>query len=119
MTAAPGGRQGRVTPGRVTRHPPALAKLLRQALVAEGRPAAFVLAGHNGSGKSTLWYERLVPTLQMPLVNADRLTASILPPVDDRTHKLPAWAHPVVANGKLYLRDQDTLFCYEVKSPGK
>ena len=83
---------GRVTPGHTTRHPPALAKLLRQALVAEGRPAAFVLAGHNGSGKSTLWYERLVPTLQMPLVNADRLTASILPPVDDRTHKLPAWA---------------------------
>jgi outer membrane protein assembly factor BamB len=33
----------------------------------------------------------------------------------DRT-KLPAWAHPVVANGKLYLRDQDTLFCYDVKS---
>jgi len=27
----------------------------------------------------------------------------------------PAWAHPVVANGKLYLRDQDTLFCYNVK----
>jgi outer membrane protein assembly factor BamB len=26
----------------------------------------------------------------------------------------PAWAHPVVANGKLYLRDQDLLFCYEI-----
>ena len=26
-----------------------------------------------------------------------------------------AWAHPVVANGKLYLRDQDALFCYDVK----
>jgi outer membrane protein assembly factor BamB len=24
------------------------------------------------------------------------------------------WAHPVVANGKLYLRDQDWLFCYDV-----
>jgi len=33
----------------------------------------------------------------------------------DRT-KLPAWAHPVVANGKLYIRDQDTLFCYDVKA---
>ena len=33
----------------------------------------------------------------------------------DRTDK-PAWAHPVVANGKLYIRDQDTLFCYDVKS---
>jgi outer membrane protein assembly factor BamB len=26
-----------------------------------------------------------------------------------------AWAHPVVANGRLYLRDQDNLFVYEVK----
>jgi outer membrane protein assembly factor BamB len=25
------------------------------------------------------------------------------------------WTHPVVANGKLYLRDQELLFCYEVK----
>jgi outer membrane protein assembly factor BamB len=33
----------------------------------------------------------------------------------ERTDK-PAWAHPVVANGKLYIRDQDTLFCYDVKS---
>jgi outer membrane protein assembly factor BamB len=32
----------------------------------------------------------------------------------DRT-RLPAWAHPVVANGKLYVRDQDTLYCYDVK----
>ncbi len=33
----------------------------------------------------------------------------------ERTDK-PAWAHPVIANGKLYLRDQDTLFCYNVKA---
>jgi hypothetical protein len=32
----------------------------------------------------------------------------------DRT-SLPAWAHPVIANGKLYVRDQDLLLCYEVK----
>jgi outer membrane protein assembly factor BamB len=25
------------------------------------------------------------------------------------------WTHPVVANGKLYLRDQDLIHCYEVK----
>ncbi|HWH71060.1 MAG TPA: malectin domain-containing carbohydrate-binding protein, partial [Candidatus Sulfotelmatobacter sp.] len=30
--------------------------------------------------------------------------------------KLPAWAHPVIANGKLYVRDQDVLFCYDVKA---
>jgi outer membrane protein assembly factor BamB len=25
------------------------------------------------------------------------------------------WTHPVIANGKLYLRDQDLLFCFDVK----
>jgi outer membrane protein assembly factor BamB len=29
----------------------------------------------------------------------------------------PAWSHPVLANGKLYLRDQDLLLCYDVKAP--
>ncbi len=33
----------------------------------------------------------------------------------DRTN-LPAWSHPVIAGGKLYLRDQDALFCYDVKA---
>jgi outer membrane protein assembly factor BamB len=28
----------------------------------------------------------------------------------------PAWSHPVIANGKLYIRDQDLLFCYDVKA---
>jgi outer membrane protein assembly factor BamB len=28
----------------------------------------------------------------------------------------PAWAHPVIANGRLYVRDQDILFCYDVKA---
>ena len=32
----------------------------------------------------------------------------------DKTDK-PQWAHPVIANGKLYIRDQDLLFCYDVK----
>jgi outer membrane protein assembly factor BamB len=33
----------------------------------------------------------------------------------DRT-RLPAWSHPVIANGKLYIRDQDTLYCYDIRS---
>jgi outer membrane protein assembly factor BamB len=28
-----------------------------------------------------------------------------------------AWAYPVVANGRLYIRDLDTLWCYDVKEP--
>jgi outer membrane protein assembly factor BamB len=27
------------------------------------------------------------------------------------------WTHPVIANGKLYLRDQDLIYCYDVKAP--
>lgn len=30
-------------------------------------------------------------------------------------HNGKVWAHPVVINGKLYLRDQDLIFCYDVK----
>ncbi len=31
----------------------------------------------------------------------------------DRTRQ-PAWTHPVIANGRLYIRDQDTLYCYDI-----
>lgn len=34
----------------------------------------------------------------------------------DRSGK-DAWPHPVVAGGRLYIRDQDVLLCYEVKNP--
>ena len=27
-----------------------------------------------------------------------------------------AWAYPVVANGRLYLRDMDRLWCYDVRA---
>jgi predicted ABC-type ATPase len=59
---------------------------------------AIVLAGHNGSGKSTLWYDRLADDLQIPLVNADRLTLSLLPPIGTEK-KLKPWASR--------LRDED------------
>src|SRR5205823_1411013 len=29
----------------------------------------------------------------------------------------PSWQHPVIANGRLYLRDQDQLHCFNVKAP--
>ena len=64
------------------RKAPSLASLLTIA-AAEDKPIALVLAGHNGSGKSTLWYDRLADALEIPLVNADRLTLSLLPPVDE------------------------------------
>jgi outer membrane protein assembly factor BamB len=27
----------------------------------------------------------------------------------------PTWVPPVIANGKLYLREQDNLYCYNIK----
>ena len=33
-----------------------------------------------------------------------------------KTGSLPTWTHPVVANGTLYLRDQDTIYAYNVKA---
>jgi hypothetical protein len=33
----------------------------------------------------------------------------------DRSNS-PAWTYPVIANGKLYIRDQDLLLCYDVKA---
>jgi outer membrane protein assembly factor BamB len=35
----------------------------------------------------------------------------VVPPVKGKD----AWAHPVLCNGRLYLRYHDTLFCYDVK----
>ena len=32
----------------------------------------------------------------------------------DRSER-PAWSHPVIADGKLYLRDQDKLLVYNLK----
>jgi outer membrane protein assembly factor BamB len=33
--------------------------------------------------------------------------------------ELPSWPHPVVAGGRLYLRDQNTLLCYDVRGDGR
>jgi outer membrane protein assembly factor BamB len=30
----------------------------------------------------------------------------------------PSWSHPVIAGGRLYLRDKDRLLCYDVRQGG-
>jgi len=30
--------------------------------------------------------------------------------------RAPSWPQPVVADGKLFIRDQDTLLCYNIKA---
>ena len=59
-----------------------------------GRPLAVFLAGHNGSGKSTMWYTLLADSLQIPLINADRMMLSVLPEVTSEK-PLPEWAENI------------------------
>ncbi len=51
------------------------------------------------------------PAVQFKVVSSFPLPAAS----NDRPQRGGVWTHPVVANGKLYLRDQELLFCYEVK----
>lgn len=38
------------------------------------------------------------------------------PQTEQRKPKGRIWVHPVIANGKLYLRDQELIYCYDVKA---
>ena len=39
----------------------------------------------------------------------------LTPQTEQRSKRGAIWTHPVVADGKLYLRDQELLFCFDVK----
>jgi outer membrane protein assembly factor BamB len=39
------------------------------------------------------------------------------PPAQPDRGKSQAWAYPVIANGRLYIRDLGALWCYDVKDP--
>ena len=35
------------------------------------------------------------------------------------TRGIPSWAHPVVSDGRLYVRNQDTLLVYDIKAAAR
>ena len=37
--------------------------------------------------------------------------------IPDKGH--PSWAHPVISDGRLYVRNQDTLLVYDIKASAK
>ncbi len=76
----------------VRRTPPVLFDVLLPTLAANTKPLAVILAGHNGSGKTTLWTRQLSEPLQIPLINADRLIESVLPPRMATVAGFPYWA---------------------------
>jgi outer membrane protein assembly factor BamB len=97
---------------------------------AGGNEGGFLVCLETGTGKD-LWRERRAP--KGSLIFADsRLylrtesgTMILIEPnresyvergrfeQPDRSRE-PAWTHPVIANRKLYVRDQDVLFCYDI-----
>jgi len=40
---------------------------------------------------------------------------TLTPQTEQRAPRGKIWTHPVIVNGKLYLRDQEILFCFDVK----
>jgi hypothetical protein len=44
--------------------------------------------------------------------SAYRLKGTFRP---DYVSRKPCWAHPVITGGRMYLRDQDKLMCYDVR----
>ena len=61
-------------------------------------------------GKLIFRYESGVVALIEATPQEYRLLGEFTPAVTNE----PCWAHPVVCNGNLYLRDQDTLMCYRL-----
>ena len=94
---------------------PNAASLLKA--ISREKPLAIILAGHNGSGKSTLWRDRLSDLLRIPLINADRLTLSILPePPPDKPRYLPPWAAALRDNDEKWQRISQTAVMSVVDS---
>jgi outer membrane protein assembly factor BamB len=75
---------------------------------AQGSAAVLYADGH-------LWF-RYQQNALVALIEANpdhfRIKGTFTAAVDDG----PAWAHPVIHDGKLYLRANDTLLCYDVRS---
>ena len=40
------------------------------------------------------------------------------PQTDQRKDAGKIWTHPVINNGKLYLRDQNLIYCYDISEGG-
>ena len=62
-------------------------------------------------GNLILRYDRGEVLLVEATAKAFRLKGRLEPPLGEG----PAWAHPVIHNGRLYLRHGDILSCFDVR----
>ena len=82
---------------------------------AGGSGSAAVL---SADGRLYFRYENGVMVLIEPSPRELKVVSSFkLPAADQRTHP-QSWPHPVIANGKLYIRDQTVMYCYDIKAVG-
>jgi outer membrane protein assembly factor BamB len=69
-------------------------------------------------GRLYFRYQNGVVVLIDPSPDELKVVSSFkLPQPDVKSHP-QSWPHPVIANGKLYLRDQNVLYCYDIKAAG-
>src|SRR5690606_8636602 len=74
-----------------------------------GRNSASVVAA---DGHVYLRYQNGVMTLVEANPKAFKEVGSFeIPGSGDR----PSWSHPVILDGKLYLREDDDIFCYDIR----
>ncbi|MCU0704003.1 MAG: PQQ-like beta-propeller repeat protein [Fimbriiglobus sp.] len=76
-------------------------------------------AGGSGSGSvvyadGRLYFRYENGKVALVKADPDKFEAAGSFDIPEKSGK-PSWQHPVIANGKLYLRDQDKLHCFDVK----
>jgi outer membrane protein assembly factor BamB len=81
---------------------------------AGGQKSAAVL---YADGRLYFRYENRVLVLIDPDPKGLKVVSSFQLPPADQQSKPHSWPHPVIANGKLYIRDQTKMYCYDVKGP--
>ncbi len=80
---------------------------------AGGQRSACVL---SADGRLYFRYENGVMVLIEPDPKELKVVSSFkLPKADQQSHP-QSWPHPVVVNGRLYVRDQSVMYCYDVKA---
>jgi outer membrane protein assembly factor BamB len=84
-----------------------------EKMPAGGQKSAAVL---YADGRLYFRYENGVLVLIEPSPDELKVVSSFkLPAANQRSHP-QSWPHPVIVNGKLYIRDQDVMYCYDVKA---
>jgi len=63
-------------------------------------------------------YQNRLMTLVKPSPEGHKIVSQFMLPEPNVSGQYgsQSWAHPVIANGKMYLRDQNLLYCYNVKA---